>query len=120
MEINNEIAFSSFLAGVLLTRGSITYLEFSILEADFTNKYNVDYSENDFNYDKISNIFYIDKHGFHLKYNLNETVMVNKMIVNVYDYLYECTNQIVRDYFDIHEISNLTKPKHLHRIKRGN
>lgn len=91
------ITLSSFLAGALLIRRSITSFEISNYMNDFTKKYNCDVDEpiNDFN--KLADIVYFDGSIMYLRED-------NAMIDN---YLYDLTTDEVREYFGIEEKENI-------------
>ena len=107
MEINtneiNEISFSSFLAGCLLVKNSISNSELCNISSDFTIKYDVYFGDdsNDYNYEHIKWLF-SEGPGFVLNEKYNDIIeLENGRKMTVYDYLYNYTHVFVKSYFDL-------------------
>ena len=100
---NNEIPFSSFLAGCLLVRKSISNSELCNISSDFTVKYGVYFSDDskDENYEHI-NFLFSEGSRFELNCGYNDLIKLNGgRKISVYDYLYKYTHPWVRTYFDL-------------------
>lgn len=95
MADDKEVPLSSFMAGLLLCRRSITYSELSTEFSNFI--YSIAEPDGDFN--KIAVVLNDDNKTFTLKYDYTE--MINNM--TIYDYLYSLTDSDVRKYFGIPE-----------------
>ena len=95
MADDKEVPLSSFMAGLLLCRSSITYSELSNEMSRFI--YTITEPNGDFN--KIATLINDDCKSFTLKYDYTE--MINNM--TIYDYLYSLTDSDVREYFNIPE-----------------
>ena len=95
MADDKEVPLSSFMAGLLLCRKSITYSELSTEFSNFI--YSIAEPDGDFN--KIALVINDDNKSFSLKYDYTE--MINNM--TIYDYLYSLTDHDVREYFGIPE-----------------
>lgn len=93
-----EEYFNSFLAGVLLTKKSISNFEFFNLMQAFENNYNVDVisDSNDLN---VS--IYLDDTRIKLNNSFGDTIFINGKKVFVNDYLYSFTTPRVREFFNI-------------------
>ena len=107
MQINNneinEIPFSSFLAGCLLVKNSISNSELCNISADFTVKYDVFFGEDykDYNYENIKWLF-SDRFKFELNKNYNDIIKLeNGREMSVYEYLYNFTHVFVKSYFNL-------------------
>lgn len=104
MDINNtEIPFSSFLAGCLLVKNSISNSELCNISSDFTIRYGVYYGEDneDINYKHIS-VLFSEGYRFELKYGYNDIIKLNNgRKISVYDYLYKHTHVLVKAYFNL-------------------
>ena len=105
MSTNNEINFSSFLAGCLMKHNQISYVELSNLMAKFELEYNLDFVDDysDYNFSFISNMFTQDDNGFKLRFQYDENFIINGDSYTVYDYLYSFTDENVRNFFNIIE-----------------
>ena len=118
---DKEVLFSSFMAGLLLCRMSITYSELCNEIACFQDDgYTLIEPTGDFN--KILPLIEDSNNRFALKYNYDETL--NN--ITVYDYLYNLTDENVRRYYGIkekeisiaEETTVVRKRKLIDRIKR--
>lgn len=96
-----EESFTSFLAGVLYTRKTISNLEFFELINRFEMMYNLNIISGD---DMILPI-YLDDNGIHLHKSYDEIIMVNKKSVTVKEYLYSSTTFRVREFLGIPEVN---------------
>ena len=95
MADDKEVPLSSFMAGLLLCRRSITYSELSTEFSNFI--YSIAEPDGDFN--KIAVVLNDDNKTFTLKYDYTD--IINNM--TIYDYLYSLTDSDVRKYFGIPE-----------------
>ena len=95
MADDKEVPLSSFMAGLLLCRRSITYSELSNEMSRFI--YTITEPNGDFN--KIATLINDDNKTFTLKYDYTD--IINNM--TIYDYLYSLTDSDVRKYFGIPE-----------------
>jgi len=120
MADDKEVLFSSFMAGLLLCRKSITYLEIANEISDFQN-YGYSLIEPCGDFNKISPLLVEENMSFILKYDYTE--MINNM--TIYDYLYGLTCKEVRKYYGLPEkvvsidnIAVVRKKTWLDRFKR--
>lgn len=95
MADDKEVPLSSFMAGLLLCRRSITYSELSNEMSRFI--YTITEPDGDFK--KIAMVINDDNKTFTLKYDYTD--IINNM--TIYDYLYSLTDYDVRNYFGIPE-----------------
>ena len=95
MADDKEVPLSSFMAGLLLCRRSITYSE---LSTEFSN-FIYSIAEPDGDFKKIAVVINDDCKSFTLKYDYTD--IINNM--TIYDYLYSLTDYDVRNYFGIPE-----------------
>lgn len=95
MADDKEVPLSSFMAGLLLCRRSITYSELSTEFSRFI--YSI--AEPDGDFKKIAMVINDDNKTFTLKYDYTD--IINNM--TIYDYLYSLTDSDVRKYFSIPE-----------------
>ena len=104
MDVNNNgIPFSSFLAGCLLIKNSISNSELCNISSDFTIRSNVYFEDDnkDYNYDRISFLF-SEGSKFELKYKYNDIIkLTNGEKITVYKYLYNYTHDMVIKYFKL-------------------
>ena len=94
-------SFSSFLAGILLTRKRIKNFEFLTIMSDFERKYGVNIvGRNELNI-RIN----INNDSIYLPSNYDDFIIINKKKIYVKDYLYSSTSDRIREYFDIPTIT---------------
>lgn len=93
--------FDSFLAGLLLTKTEIDCLEFSRLQVDFENYYNVYLFDNQ---DVCLPVILKDD-KLTLEKLYDDYILVNNKEVKVQDYLYSLTSERVREYFKLNNLS---------------
>lgn len=99
----NEVPFSSFLAGLLLVKSSVSYSELCNISSDFRINYYVCYGDDtkDVNYDRISWLF-SDSPGFRLLKKYNDIIKLEDgREITVYEYLYKYTHVFVKSYFNL-------------------
>lgn len=97
---DNSVTMFSFLAGVFLMRNRISCSELAILIEDFSNKMNCYICDNG-NYFGLDDFFRFNKKELVLLCGYNNSVGVNGSLYVFEDYLYDLTNDIVREYFSI-------------------
>lgn len=91
------ITMSSFIAGALLAKRTITSFELLKYMDDFSIRYNCDIDEPNCDFNKLMDIVCYDDNTFCLKEDNN-----------MYDnYLYSLTNYEIREYFGIEEIDDI-------------
>ena len=111
METTGEISLSSFLAGALLKKNSISYFELLNGSSFFEDTTN--YSIFDDAFEKLLDIISDDGYSeMYLKYNYNDLYDG----ISVKEYLYSLTNDEVRKFFQINEIENSSTPMKTCRI----
>lgn len=96
-EDTQDELFESFIAGILLTRIEIPYLELCKLQCEFENYYGISLDDSQ---DIYLPIAFRDR-SIALDKSYDEYIEVNKKRVKVSDYLYSITSAKVREYFKL-------------------
>lgn len=104
-----EISFSAFLAGFLLLKRDVKYLEFSKLMTIFEMQEQVDIIEPEYDFERLSELLLLDDKGFHLIKNYDDYVIYNGKLVTVFEYLCFITNDMVRTFLNVDIENNLKK-----------
>lgn len=103
MQDEQTITMSSLLAGLFLASGS-KEVEFSVVANmvnELFNKYGIDVEETDEDIDKLYLIVKFDDKKVILNYNFNDLIRFEDREIMIYDYLYNLTDNLIRNYFDI-------------------
>lgn len=111
MQDEQTITMSSLLAGLFLASGS-KEVEFSTVANMvnvFFNKLGIDVEETDEDIDKLYLIVKFDDKRIFLNYDFEDLIKINNKEIKIYDYLYNLTDEIVRNYFNIKEKMNSKK-----------
>lgn len=98
-----NVTMSSLIAGYFLATGT-NKIEFNTITTLLNNLYmyeEADVMETDDDIDKLCMIILFDNTNIVLGYDFNEIVNINGINTTAYDYLYDLTNEWVRDYFKI-------------------
>lgn len=130
MPDEKEILFSSFVAGFLLVKNDISFIEISKEMSKFDCSGNFTMIEPKGDFDRLFGIVTFDDFGFHLTLDYNDEFNYGTSSIIVQDYLYDLTTEEVRRYFGIEEReivniytgskkeNNINKNSILMRIKR--
>lgn len=111
MQDEQTITMSSLLAGLFLASGS-KEVEFSVVANmvnELFNKFGIDVEETDEDIDKLYLIVKFDDKKVFLNYDFDDLIKINNKEIIIYDYLYNLTDEIVRNYFNIKEKMNSKK-----------
>lgn len=103
MQDEQTITMSSLLAGLFLASGS-KEVEFSVVANmvnELFNKFGIDVEETDEDIDKLYLIVKFDDKKVILNYNFNDLIRFEDREIMIYDYLYNLTDNLIRNYFDI-------------------
>lgn len=113
VDVNNEMSFSSFLAGALLLNRSVSMVDLSKSMHDFSVRYNSDISDRSNDFNLLINFVNFNGLFIELKYDYDAEFQIEDNMVTMYDYLYSFTKPEVREYFGIGEKEDVIiyKPK---------
>lgn len=97
------ITMSSLLAGLFInSRGrEVNFSTISKVLNDFSNNFDIDVEETDEDIDKLYLIVKFADDKVILSYEFNDLIRINNHNFVVYDYLYDLTDEWIRDYFNI-------------------
>lgn len=96
-------SFTSFLAGVLYTRRTITNFDFFELMNEFEKCYNVTiYSGDD-----IKIPIYLEDKGIRLQRDYSDIVVIDNNRITVKEYLYSLMTPNVQDFFRIPDVKQI-------------
>lgn len=130
MPDDKEILFSSFIAGFLLVKNDISFIEISKEMSNFDCSGNFVVVEPKGDFDRLCGLVDFDNLGFHLTLDYSDEFSCGSSSLLVRDYLYDLTTEEVRRYFGIEEREiiniytgskkgdNVNKNSILMRIKR--
>lgn len=100
---DKEILFSSFLAGFLLVKGDISYLEISNEMSRFQYSNDLIIVDPGFDFHKLKKLIVVDDFGIRLTLNYDKEYIDNGSLILVKDYLYNLTTEEIRRHFNIEE-----------------
>lgn len=100
---DKEILFSSFLAGFLLVKGDISYLEISNEMSRFQYSNDLIIVDPGFDFHKLKKLIVVDDFGIRLALDYDKEYIDNGSLILVKDYLYNLTTEEIRRHFNIEE-----------------
>ena len=100
---DKEILFSSFLAGFLLVKGDISYLEISNEMSRFQYSNDLIIVDPGFDFHKLKKLIVVDDFGIRLTLDYDKEYIDNGSLILVEDYLYNLTTEEIRRHFNIEE-----------------
>lgn len=100
---DKEILFSSFLAGLLLVKGDISYLEISNEMSRFQYSNDLIIVDPGFDFHKLKKLIVVDDFGIRLTLDYDKEYIDNGSLILVKDYLYNLTTEEIRRHFNIEE-----------------
>ena len=100
---DKEILFSSFLAGFLLVKGDISYLEISNEMSRFQYSNDLIIVDPGFDFHKLKKLIVDDDFGIRLTLDYDKEYIDNGSLILVKDYLYNLTTEEIRRHFNIEE-----------------
>ncbi len=100
---DKEILFSSFLAGFLLVKGDISYLEISNEMSRFQYSNDLIIVDPGFDFHKLKKLIVVDDFGIRLTLDYDKEYIDNGSLILVKDYLYNLTTEEIRRHFNIEE-----------------
>lgn len=100
---DKEILFSSFLAGFLLVKGDISYLEISNEISRFQYSNDLIIVDPGFDFHKLKKLIVVDDFGIRLTLDYDKEYIDNGSLILVKDYLYNLTTEEIRRHFNIEE-----------------
>lgn len=100
---DKEILFSSFLAGFLLVKGDISYLEISNEMSRFQYSNDLIIVDPGFDFHKLKKLIVADDFGIRLAFDYDKEYIDNGSLILVKDYLYNLTTEEIRRHFNIEE-----------------
>ncbi|MGN1341868.1 MAG: hypothetical protein ACI4VL_01390 [Bacilli bacterium] len=100
---DKEILFSSFLAGFLLVKGDISYLEISNEISRFQYSNDLIIVDPGFDFHKLKKLIVVDDFGIRLILDYDKEYIDNGSLILVKDYLYNLTTEEIRRHFNIEE-----------------
>lgn len=103
--VDNVEMFSSFMAGLFLTRKEISYIELSYLMNDYSIKMN-SYIEEDDEFYMFNNFICFDDKKISVKKAYDDYVNIDSSDICFRDFLYGLTSNNVKVYFNIPSRSN--------------
>lgn len=97
------ITMSSLLAGLFIASRDreVDFSTISKILNEFSNNFGIDVEETDEDIDKLYLVVKFADDKVILSYELNDLIRINNHNVVVYDYLYDLTDEWIRDYFNI-------------------
>lgn len=98
--------FSSFMAGLFLTRKEISYIELSYLMNDYSIKMNSCIVEDDDEFYMFNNFIHFDNKKIFVKEAYDDYVNIDSSDICFRDFLYDLTSDNVKVYFNIPSRSN--------------
>ena len=90
---DKEILFSSFLAGFLLVKGDISYLEISNEMSRFQYSNDLIIVDPGFDFHKLKKLIVVDDFGIRLTLDYDKEYIDNGSLILVKDYLYNLTTE---------------------------
>lgn len=103
MPEEKEVLFSSFIAGFLLVKDDISFVEISKEMSSFDHSGNFMVVDPSGDFDKLRGLVALDNLGCHLTLNYDCEFDYGDSSIIVRDYLYGLTTEDVRKYFGIEE-----------------
>ena len=100
---DKEILLSSFLAGFLLVKGDISYLEISNEMSRFQYSNDLIIVDPGFDFHKLKKLIVDDDFGIRLTLDYDKEYIDNGSLILVKDYLYNLTTEEIRRHFNIEE-----------------
>ena len=104
--VENVENFSSFMAGVFLTRREISCSELSYLMNDYSIKMNSYIVEDDDEFYMFNNFICFDHKKMFIKVAYDDYVNINNIDICFENFLYDLTSNNVKVYFNIPNRSN--------------